>query len=761
MRQAPPLLKRFPALRKLEARGAAREIPFIQQLSATECGAACLAMVLAYYGKHVPLGEMREVTGVARDGVNALSLLQAARWYGLRGRGVKLDLAALRYLEKGAILHWEFAHFVVFERLRRGGVEIVDPAGGRRLVPMDQFNRSFTGVALILEPSADFQPKADKRRAVWSYLKYVIGHSGLLSRIAVISILLQLFALAVPVLTGVLVDRVIPHGDHDLLGLLGMGLTAILMFHFLAALTRSHLLLYLRTHLDAQMTLGFLGHLASLPYAFFQQRSEGDLMMRLNSNSQIREMLTSSALSGLLDGALAGLSLIILLATSPAMGVLVVVLGVLQAGVFLLSYHRYRELMSQDLETQSKAQGYLVQMLAGIETLKASGVEGRAVEQWSHLFVDELNVTLKRGRLSATVDSLMSALRIASPLFVMWFGGLQVLNGNLGLGTMLALSALAGGFLGPIATLISTALQLQLLRSYIERIDDVLEAAPEQDPGNVSRAARLSGEIELEHVSFSYGPLSPAGLRDVSVQIARGHKVAIVGRSGAGKSTLAKLMLGLYRPSSGRILFDGLDLAGLDLQSVRHQFGIVTQRSYLFGGAIRENITLKDPALPLAETVAAARLACLDDDIMAMPMGYETILIEGGGSLSGGQRQRLALARALVHRPAILLLDEATSELDTITESRVHQNLAALRCTRIVIAHRLSTIRDADLILVLDHGEIVERGSHEELLAVGGTYAALVQSQLGAGEAEAQMSPQMNHGEHGTQGGHSSAPYLA
>jgi ABC-type bacteriocin/lantibiotic exporter with double-glycine peptidase domain len=220
-------------------------------------------------------------------------------------------------------------------------------------------------------------------------------------------------------------------------------------------------------------------------------------------------------------------------------------------------------------------------------------------------------------------------------------------------------------------------------------------------------------------------------------------------------------MLGLYRPSSGRILFDGLDLAGLDLQSVRHQFGIVTQRSYLFGGAIRENITLKDPALPLAETVAAARLACLDDDIMAMPMGYETILIEGGGSLSGGQRQRLALARALVHRPAILLLDEATSELDTITESRVHQNLAALRCTRIVIAHRLSTIRDADLILVLDHGEIVERGSHEELLAVGGTYAALVQSQLGAGEAEAQMSPQMNHGEHGTQGGHSSAPYLA
>jgi ATP-binding cassette, subfamily B, bacterial len=727
---AATLIDRFPALRRLEAKNSARQIPFIRQLSATECGAACLAMVLAYHGKHVSLSEIRDLTGVNRDGVNALSLLNAGRWYGLRGRGVKLDLDALIYLDKGAILHWEFAHFVVFERLRKDGVEIVDPACGPRFVPMEQFSRSFTGVALTLMPGDEFRPIADRRPAVWSYVKRIIGQSGELPRITVMSILLQLFALAVPVLTGLLVDRVIPHGDNHLLNALIIGLFSIVLFHFLASLIRSHLLLYLRTRLDSQMTLGFLEHLVSLPYAFFQQRSEGDLMMRVNSNLQIRELLTSSALSGLFDGALASLCLAILLITSPAMGALVVMLGLLQAGVFLLSYRRYQELTSQDLQTQSKSQSYLVQMLAGIETLKAGGAEGRAVEQWSNLFVDGLNVSLNRGRLSAAVDSLMSALRLGAPLLVLVYGGFQVLDGSLNLGAMLALNALASGFLSPISTLVSTALQLQLLRSYIERIDDVLKASPEQVRSNVSRSEPLAGEIELENVSFSYGPLTPAGVRDISVKIAPGQKVAIVGRSGAGKSTLAKLMLGLYQPSSGRILYDGHDLAGLDLCSVRQQCGIVTQRSFLFGSTIRENIALKDPGIPMAEVIEAAKRACIYDDILAMPMGYETILIDGGGSLSGGQRQRVALARALVGRPAILLLDEATSELDTVTENQVHRNLAELHCTRIVIAHRLSTVRDADLILVLDRGTIVERGSHEELLSKGGHYAAMVHSQV-------------------------------
>ncbi len=741
------LVDRFPALRKLAAQGATRQIPFIQQLSATECGATCLAMVLASYGKHVPLSDVRDMTGAHRDGVTARTLLRTARHYGLRGRGVRVELEALPYLDKGAILHWEFAHFVVFERWRKDAVEIVDPACGRRWVPIEQFSRSFTGVALTFEPAEDFQPGADRRRVVWGYVQYLVGHAGLVGRLGVLSLLLQLFALAVPMLTGMLVDRVIPHGDDHLLSVLGIGLLAMVVFHGLASLIRSHLLLYLRTHLDSQMTLGFLEHLASLPYAFFQQRAEGDLLMRVNSNAQIREMLTSSTLAGLLDGPLASVYLVILFMASPAMGALVVLLGMLQAGVFLLSYHRYQELMSQDLQTQARAQSYLVHMLAGIETLKASGLEDQAVEQWSHLFVDELNVALKRGRLSALVEALMSTLRMGSPVLVLWFGGLQALHGSLSVGTMLALSALASGVLSPLATLIATALQLQLLRSYIERLEDVLQAAPEQAKRHVSRAPRLSGAIELDKVSFSYGPLAPVGVREVSVQITPGQKVAIVGRSGAGKSTLAKLLLGLYHPASGRILYDGLDLAGLDLQSVRQQCGIVPQRSYLFGTTIWANITLQDPSIAMPQVVEAAQIAGIHEDILAMPMGYDTLVLEGGGSLSGGQRQRVALARALVHRPAILLLDEATSALDAITEAQVHQRLAALCCTRIVIAHRLHTIRDADLILMLEDGAIVERGSHGALLAHNGPYAALVWRQMEV-DAVATAVPVSANGTH-------------
>jgi ABC-type bacteriocin/lantibiotic exporter with double-glycine peptidase domain len=721
---------RFPALARLAFLKRRRQVPYVQQLTATECGAACLAMVLAYHGKEIPVDRIRDTTGVDRDGTTALSILNAATWYGLRGRGVSIEVDDLEILDPGTILHWSFNHFVVFERLRRDGADIVDPALGRRRVPMEELRRSFTGVALMLEPGEQFAPEKKDSSLVRRYLRQILSQSGLWTRIITTSVMVQLFSLAVPVLTGVLVDRVVPLGDRSLLLVLGIGLASLAVFHGLAGLVRGHLLLHLRTFLDARMTLGFLEHLTDLPYDFFQRRSAGDLMMRLNSNTVVREILTSSALSGLLDGTLALLYLLILLIASPALGVLSIALAVAQILTFVLTRRRQRDLNSQGLSAQAKSQGYQVEMLAGMETLKSLGAEQRAAEHWSHLFVDTLNVSLDRGRLQANVDAWTGALRLASPLLILAVGAVLVLDGGMTLGTMLGLSAVAAGFLGPLASLVGTAAQLQLLTSYLERIDDVLRTPVEQDRAKVRLAPRLAGRITLERVSFRYGPMAPLVVQDVSVDVLPGQLIAVVGRSGSGKSTLARLLMGLYPPTSGRIYYDGTDLAELEVRSVRRQLGIVPQTPYLFGQSIRANIALGDPSAPLDQVVEAGRLAQIHDEIVAMPMGYETLLLDGGASLSGGQRQRVALARALVGRPAILLLDEATSALDAVTEVKVQQGLAGLRCTRIVIAHRLSTVANADLILVLDGGALVEYGTHAQLVARGGAYAELVAAQM-------------------------------
>jgi len=720
MPAVPEFVKRYPSLGRIMFQSRYRRIPLVRQLAITDCGAAALAMVLAYHGKPVPLDELRNVIGTGRGGASAASLLRAGRSYGLRGRGVRADIDDLRYLPIGTVLFWEFRHFVVFEKLNRGSVQIVDPAAGRRSVLLRDFSRAFTGVALIFEPAESFERCEAKPKRIAGLFKQVLEERDLLARIITTSLLCQILSLALPLFTGVLIDRVVPRKDYSLLFVLAVGYCLFQLFNVIAGVIRAHLFIHLRTKLEVRFTLRFLDHLVELPYSFFQQHTPGDLMVRLGSNNAIKETLASSTLSAVMDGSLASLYLVWLILASVKLTFLVILLAATRFALLTFIRWRQRQLLSQTAQ---------VEMLNGMETLKAMGLEHLAAENWSKVFVDGLNLSIKRGRLDAVFNAVLDSLGLVSNLVLMFYGVYLVLNGSFTLGTMMAFYALASGFLGPLNNLVSTVLGLQMLEVYLERLNDVMDTAPEQDQKAVLPVGTLSGAISLENVSFRYSSHEALVIEGVSVDIKHGSRVALVGRTGSGKSTLARLLAGLYDPNSGRILFDGSDLKAVERRSVRNQLGIVTQETQLFGGSIRRNIALSDPDMRLDRVIDAAKLACIHDEIMSMPMGYETVLAGCGFALSGGQRQRLALARALARNPRVLILDEATSHLDALTEDEVNRNLASLRCTRVVIAHRLSTIRDADLILVLKGGKVVEQGTHDDLMKAGQQYPSLLSSQ--------------------------------
>jgi ABC-type bacteriocin/lantibiotic exporter with double-glycine peptidase domain len=725
----------------------AKRIPFIAQTAAADCGSACLAMSLALHGKHVTLDDVRGVTGLSRHGLDAQRLLNAAAHFGLRGRGVHLrtpdDLA---YLDAGSILHWEFRHFVVLERAEKNGAWILDPANGRTFVTRAQLDRALTGVALTLEPGPEFEAGGTRRTPLLGrYLKRVLGHDAALVRVLLTSILVQLFALALPFLTRLVVDRVVPHADQKLFWTLAAGAVMLVGFSALVTFLRGQILLALRTRLDAQLTTDFLEHLVHLPFSFFQQRSAGDLMMRVASNSTIREILTSAVLSGALDGLMVVSYLVLLLVADVRLGLAVAGLALLRVAILLGALRQRQRLTSEQLQAQSAAQSYEVQLLNGIEALKACGAERRAVDTWSHLFVRQLNVSLARGRLDVLVTTLLDALGVASPVIVLLYGGARVMEGALTLGTMLGLAALAAGFLAPISTLVSNASQFQLLGSYLERLDDVLSTPCEPQGRDLPCPSSFAGRVALEDVTFRYGPLVPPALADVSLDITPGSFIAVVGPSGSGKSTLIGLAAGLIEAQGGAVLYDGRALEQFPREWLRARLAYVPQHSFLFGTTIRANIALANPNLSFERIVEAARLAAIHDEIASLPMGYDTVLADAGTSLSGGQRQRIALARALAGRPKVLILDEATSALDAFTERTIQDNLHSLRATRIVAAHRLSTIRDADLILVLDQGRAVERGTHAELVAGNGLYRQLVSAQLERAEEATPFNPRTSH----------------
>lgn len=709
-------------------------VPLVMQATAIECGPACLAMIARYHGRHTPLPEARDLCGAGRDGVSAGALARAARAFGLEVTARRAAPAAFTALPLPAIAHWQGDHYVVIERLSRRRAHLADPARGRRAVSTRALRDSLGSVVIGLRPGDHFERRGAASEPFWrTYLRSLLrlpGTRRLLVQVLAVSVLIQALGLAVPLLLQSVVNSLGSLRSTSVLVLLGAGVGAVCLATLVTSYLRSALLIYLQGRLDTHAMIGFCAHLLRLPLRYFQQRTTGDMVLRVVSIASLRDLITNQTLSSVLDASMVLSFIGILFFESITIGLALLAVVIAQILLIVGTTRLTRERMAADLAAQSEAQAQVIETLEGITTLKASAVESRALDQWAEKFLAWTKMTLRRSHTSAVVDSFSTVLQTLTPLLILWIGVTQVLSGQMSTGTMIAVTWLASSIVLSLSAVISNGQGLQLAAAQMQRLADVLEHEPERSTQAAGTVASAAGVIELSHVAFSYDRYSPPVLTDVSVTIQPGMRVAIVGPTGAGKSTLGMLLLGLYVPTDGTISFGGVPLTDLNPSDLRRDIGVVLQEPFVFAGTLTENITFRDPSISMDSVRDAARLAALEDEIAAMPMGYGTHLAERGAGLSGGQRQRLALARALVRQPRLLLLDEAASHLDAETESRIHRNLATLRCTQIIIAHRLSSIRDADLILVLNSGQIAERGTHAELLALGREYAGLVRAQL-------------------------------
>jgi ATP-binding cassette subfamily B protein len=715
-----------------------RKVPQIMQMSSVECGAVCLAMILSYYGCQTSVFEIRERCGVGRDALSALSIVKVARTYGLRDRAISLPTSDFSNVRLPAIIHLAFDHFLVVERWSPRFVDVVDPALGRMRLSAEEFKARFSGVVIQFEPGVHFvrRPALPSlklrtyvvqcfKRVPWTFVKILVA-----------SLLLQLCGLALPFLTEVVVDYILPLHRQSVMVLIGAGILILFLSQLVTALLRANLQAHLQLRITRSLMLSFFAHLLALPLRFFQLRSSGVILARLKDNAEICEVLSNHLVSIVLDGSLAVVYLLLIFWLSSIFGLLVLTICLLQVLLLFGTSRLLRELSMRELVAQDRSQGYATEALMDIVSLKSAGAEQHVFQHWLHLFLDQLNVTLYRHKLSSSIDAVMTLLRSFSPLALLWMGTIQVLYHAMPLGRMLALNALAITVLNLCASLVSSGQRWQLSYAHLERLADVLEAEPEQATRSKSQVPRLTGRVVLKDVCFRYSLQSPAVLQHVTLSIEPGQRVAIVGSTGSGKSTLGKLLLGLYPPTQGEILYDGIPLHALNYQAVRAQFGVVTPETTLFSGTIWQNIALNDPAMDMESVIRAAKLAAVHDDIQSMPMGYETFIPKQGGVLSEGQRQRIVLARALAHLPMLFLLDEAAGSLDITTGRQVDYNLSALACTQIIITNRLSTIQHADMILVLDKGTIVEHGPHQELLSRNGYYTNLLRNQFAYDEAE-------------------------
>lgn len=713
-------------------------VPVIMQMEALECGAACLAMVLAYYGKWVPLEQVRADCGVSRDGSNARNMVRAARSYGLIAKGCRFEPDTLR--RQGSfpcIIHWNFNHFVVLDGFKGDKALLNDPAKGSYAVSMETFDQSFTGICLLFEPGADFRP-GGKPKSVFAFArKRLDGAGAAVAFMLLTTFITSLIGIIYSVFSHIFLDRLLTGENVGWLGGFTLALVLFGAVRLVVEWIRAVYSLRINGKLAIVGSTSFMWKVLHLPMAFFSQRMAGDIQQRQNANAAIAGSMVKVLAPLAIDAALMLFYLVVMFRYSVLLTLMGVASIVINLSLSRLIAKKRVNITRVQQRDEGKLAGATVAGIEMIETIKSSGAENGFFERWAGYQASVNTQKVRYEKLSQYLGALPSLVSSVTNSAVMMAGVWLTINGEFTAGMILAFQGFLTEFGEPAMTLVSAGQTIQEMRTDMERVEDVMQYpedavyGPETQLRDDVEYDKLSGSVVMRGVTFGYSRLAEPLIEDFDLTLRPGSRVALVGASGCGKSTIAKLIAGLYQPWGGEILFDGKPINEIDRSVFTGSLAVVDQDIILFEDTIANNIKMWDSSIEDFEMILAARDASLHEDIMQREGGYNCRLAEGGKDLSGGQRQRLEIARVLAQDPTIIILDEATSALDARTEYEVVRSINERGITCIVVAHRLSTIRDCDEIIVLDHGKVTERGTHEELYALGGAYTRLISNEQG------------------------------